>query len=182
MRGSEVRIGNTSQFPIPNSQSPILTMPITVTITETRAIDEQLGRVNAMLRHDIVRRAVRAGAVVVQRAIKAKIPRSSATGTRKKWSKTTRSKRQGVKPHADTIGLVVREYGHYFVAIVGAQYPAGALYHLLENDHSLVAWGVPTDTVITGQPYTEQAGDETKAEQQAAIEGTVRKLVDSLLG
>lgn len=156
-------------------------MPAVVTITETAAIERQLARVDAMLRHSIARKAVRAGGDVVRKRLKQLIPRSANTGTRDRWSKKTRAKRSGVKPHVETIGLVVRDYGHHFVAVVGAQYPAGALSHVIEGDHKLVAWGKPSSMVITGHAYTEQAADETTNAQQAAIESTVLNEVAKLL-
>lgn len=148
-------------------------MPATVKITETKAIDQELARVAAFLRGAIAKKAVRAGANVVKKRLKEIIPRSIETGTRKGWSKKMRDSRSGVKPHVETIGVVVRDYGLHFVAVVGAQYPAGALSHLIEKDHKLVAWGKPAGMVVTGHAYTEQAADQTIAQQQQAIESTV---------
>jgi hypothetical protein len=117
----------------------------------------------------------------VKKRLKEIIPRSANTGTREGWSKDTRQDRTRVKPHVETIGMVWRDYGHHFVVVVGAQYPAGALSHLIEKSHQHVAWGKPSGMVITGHDYTTRAGDGTTNEQRAVIESTVISEVEKLL-
>lgn len=152
-------------------------MPTTITVRESGDLSQQLRQIEASLVRSVMTKAARAAANVVKRRLKQKIKRSIDTGTRDLWSEATEKERSGVKPHAETVGVVVRDYGLRIVAVVGAQYPAGALSHLIEKDHKLVAWGRATGLTITGTPYTEQAADETINEQLQAIESTVRNEV-----
>ena len=156
-------------------------MPAFVTIDETGAIDTQLARVDVMLRRQIVPKGLRAGANVVKKSARVRAPRSKQTGTREQWSEKIRAERAGVKEHADTIGVVVREYDDYFVAVVGAQWPAGALASLIADGHKLVAWGNPTDVFVVGNDYLTPAADETVSQQQIAVIGRVTREVAMLL-
>lgn len=156
-------------------------MPWSAGIDETGAIDEQLARVDLMLRNRIAKQGLRAGASVVRREGKQRAPRSKQTGTREQWSEKTKAERAGVKEHAETMGVVVRDYGHYFVAIVGPLWPAGALGALIAEGHKLVAWGVPTDVFVVGNDYLTPAADETKSQQTAAVIDKVTTEVEKLL-
>jgi len=109
-----------------------------------------------------------AGKVVVKRA-RELCPRSSRTGTREGWSNKTAGSRTGAKPLAETIGVVVRKYDTTSVAVVGPQYPAGALGHLVEYGHKLIVYGHPTGRRVPPKPFLRPAADETKDEQEAAM-------------
>jgi ABC-type glutathione transport system ATPase component len=84
-----------------------------------------------------------AGGVVVQ-AAKQRVSRSAQTGSRKKNSKAYKQKHgEQPKPLADTIASELRLYknGELAMAVVGAQYPAGAHAHLVERGHKMILWG-----------------------------------------
>jgi hypothetical protein len=73
------------------------------------------------------------------------------------------------KPLRETIGVVVREYGHIVVMYVGPEYPAGAHGHLVEFGHQLVLFGIPTDQFVTAKPFMRPASVETRSEQDTAV-------------
>lgn len=142
---------------------------VSVRTEETGDMERLLSDIDVTLRRKAARDAVRAAGNVVAKRARQLCQRSARTGTRKHWSNNTESQRQGVKPLADTIGVVVRDYGDVFVAIVGPQYPAGALGHLVEFGHAWVAWGQVTSEEIKPSPFMRPAADETTSEQVAAL-------------
>jgi hypothetical protein len=84
-----------------------------------------------------------AGRVVVNKAVQL-VPRSEQTGTREGNSKEYKRKYgDPPKPLHQTIGLVGRSYkqGQVHFVAVGAERPAGAHGHLVENGHKMVLWG-----------------------------------------
>lgn len=158
-----------------------------VTIEETGEIEQLLGRLEVQMRRKIAKQAVRAGAKVVQKRARQLCPRSAATGSRRGWSKKTRSARRGRKPLAQTIKVAVRDYDDTFMAITGPEYPAGALSHLIEfrvggKVPAKVLWGQATGEPRRERPFMRPAADETKGEQEAAIVDTVRRGVQQAGG
>jgi len=145
-----------------------------VRITETGDMDQLLAQLEIGLRTSTLRKALRAGGTRVARRARQLCPRSSATGSAEYWSQTTAATRAGVKSLADTIGVVVREYGHTWVVVVGPQYPAGALGHLVEYGHAEVLWGQPTGRRVPPHPFLRPAADETVEEVNGAIISTLR--------
>jgi hypothetical protein len=96
----------------------------------------------------------------------------------------------GKKPLRDTIGFEVRDYpSGTFVAVIGAQYPAGAHAHLVESGHEIwlpsPPYKVGADTVATGKrtkpvPFMERAADNTQSRQIAAITSTLKQFANSV--
>lgn len=154
-------------------------MSVSVAITEDKDTDALLSRLDITMRTKAVKQALRAGGGVVRKEARRRAPRSKKTGTSDAWSERTRSDRAGEKPHWKTVGLVVRDYGETFVVVVGAQYPAGALGHLIEGGHELVAWGQPLPQRVEGRPYLEPAADTTKSEQGSAFINKLTQIIDA---
>ena len=154
-----------------------------VTITET-------GDMNAILEKlpiaasDAVDKALRAAGKVVAERAKELCPRSIKTGTWDAWSKKTEGERRGVKPLAETIGVVVRKYDTSSVAVVGPQYPAGSLGHLIEYGHSAIVWGRVSKKYrrVPPKPFLRPAVDETKGEQEAAMLGVLKAELEKVKG
>lgn len=142
---------------------------VKIQITETKQLDELLAKHELLLRGKALQKALRAGGNVVAKRARQLCPRSIQTGTRAAWSKSTRAARAGVKPLAETIGVVVRDYGPRFVMLVGPQYPAGALGHLVEYGHAEVLYGVPTGRRVPPHPFMRPAVDETIGQVHTAI-------------
>ena len=135
-----------------------------------------LEKLPILVQRQAAKKALRAaGRVVAQRA-KSLCPRSAMTGTAAHWSRAVAGARASVKPLAETIGVVVREYEHTFVAVVGPQLPAGALGHLVEYGHAEVLWGRATGRRVAPRPFLRPAADETRGEQDAAMVQALREI------
>lgn len=148
---------------------------VTIKITETAELDSLLAQHEMLLRGKALTKALRAGGNEVAKRARQLCPRSLQTGTWDAWSKKTEAERAGVKPLADTIGVVVRDYGPRFVMLVGPQYPAGALGHLVEYGHAEVLWGQPTGRRVPPKPFLRPAADETIGQVHGAIVGSLQQ-------
>lgn len=153
-----------------------------VTITETGDMDAILQQLPVMLQRGALDKALRAAGKVVQRRARELCPRSSKTGSRQAWSNETAGSRTGTKPLAETIGVVVRKYDEVSVAVVGPEYPAGALGHLVEYGHKLVVYGHPTGRRVPPHPFMRPAADETKGEQESVMLSVLQKELDKVKG
>jgi HK97 gp10 family phage protein len=152
----------------------------TVTITESADMTAMLEQMSVLVQRTAAKKAVRAAGQVVARRARQLCRRSEQTGTRKHWSRRTAAQRAGVKALADTIGVVVREYEHAFVAVVGPQLPGGELGHLVEYGHAEVLWGRATGRRVAPRPFLRPAADETQAEQHAAMVSSLRASLESV--
>lgn len=61
-----------------------------------------------------------------------------------------------------TIKVVIREYGEEIMAVVGASYPEGAHFHLVEEGHRQVLWGQETGAYVPGKEIMAPAIDSTR--------------------
>lgn len=150
---------------------------VTLKLDESLDLDGLLAQHELLLRGKALTRALRAGGKVFADRARQHCRRSSQTGTRALWSAKTRAARANVKPLADTIGVVVRDYGAKQVLIVGPQYPAGALGHLVEYGHAEVLWGRPTGRRVPPQPFMRPAADETESQVNAAIVASLQEAI-----
>lgn len=150
-------------------------MAVVIKIEDDGQAEQFLDNLERKLRGPALDKALKAAGKVVKNEALPNIPRSSDTGTRELWSAALRGTRAGVKPHADSIGVLVRQYTDAFVLVVGAQYPAGALAHLIEGGHELVAWGQPTNHTVPGHPYLEPAAEATQQQQTAEFLRVLRR-------
>ena len=121
-----------------------------------------------------------AGNVVADR-MRQLTPRSSNTGSTKKWSKSTKAKRAGESPLADNIGVkVIRpKSGRPFV-LIGFSWPGGNKGHFISpmkrDTREQVLWGKRTGKrVQKSNDFQRQAFDETKSRQATAFIGGIRK-------
>ena len=146
---------------------------VSVNISDPQNIDAQLAKLNLLVRGPALTKALRSGGKVVASAAKALCPRS--TGSRDGWSASTRAARAGVKPLADTIAVVVRDYGEKKAVIVGPQYPAGALGHLVEFGHAEVLWGKPPGRRVPPKPFLRPAADQTVGQVDSAVISELQK-------
>ena len=153
-------------------------MTVAVEISESKDTERLLEQLPIELRGTTIKRAVKAAGTIVSRRAKQLAPRSSETETSDHWSADTAAKREGAKPLRETISVVVRNYGLTWVAVVGPQYPAGALAHLVESGHVGVFWGREQVGYVEGEPFMEPAADETLNQQRAAFENTITKAIE----
>lgn len=122
-------------------------------------MDRVLAKAQIEIRQRMVKKAIRKGARVINRAMKKRAPVSGDD--------------KG-KPLNETIETVVREYGPRTTAIIGPGYPAGAHGHLVEFGHEEVLFGVKTGRRVPPHPFARPAFDETKGEAKSEI---VRSLI-----
>jgi hypothetical protein len=153
-----------------------------VTITETGDMNKILEQLPLMLQRGAMDKALRAAGKVAQKRARELCPRSARTDSTELWSKKTAADRSNVKPLADTIGVVVRKYDTVSVAVVGPQYPAGALGHLIERGHREFLYGRETGRRVPPKPFLRPAADETKGEQEAAMLRVLKAELDKVKG
>lgn len=150
---------------------------VTIKISETAELDALLAKHELQLRTKALQKALRAGGNVVAKRARQLCPRSAQTNTRLMWSSKLRATRASVKPLAETIGVVIRDYGAKQVMLVGPQYPAGALAHLVEYGHEEYLYGRPTGRRVPPHPFMRPAADETESQVNAAIVASLREAV-----
>ena len=149
-------------------------MKISVSLPDLDLIDQELANVDLQLRTTALKKALRRGGNVVANRARQLAPRSKQTGTSEQWSAKTAASRAGVKPLAETIGVVVRDYGQPLVLLVGPEYPAGALAHLIEYGHAEYLYGVATGRRVPPKPFLRPAADETEEQVHSTIVDTLR--------
>ena len=140
-----------------------------VTITETGDMDHILKQLPDMMQRGAMDKALPAAGKAVAKRAKELCPRSARTDSTELWSKKTAGDRSNVKPLAETIAVEVRKYDTVSVAVIGPQYPAGALGHLVEHGHREFLYGRQTGRRVQPKPFMRPAADETKGEQEAAM-------------
>lgn len=87
------------------------------------------------------------------------------------------------KPLRDTIAVETRDYDQRALAVIGPQTPAGAHGHLVENGHEIVTRdGKRTGRRARPRPFVRPAFDETKDQQQAAMQAVVTRTLQELGG
>jgi hypothetical protein len=124
---------------------------------------------------------VKAAAGIVASRMRQLAPSSAKTGTRERWSRKVREQREGEKPIAETIDIVVRGYGPRTLCLVGPGIPAGVLINVLYGEeHGKIAWGEPTGRTEPGNRFVQQAFDETEAQQQAAMQAVVQRTLQEI--
>ena len=84
------------------------------------------------------------------------------------------AERAQAKPLAETIRVKVRKYDTVSVAVIGPEYPAGALGHLIEFGHREILYGRDTGRRVPPKPFLRPAADETRGEQDAAMLNVLR--------
>lgn len=94
------------------------------------------------------------GRMVISEAQK-RVPRSSLTGTKKKWSRSQRQRYGKSQPLHTQFMWKHEKYksGKVLAMIVKVRYPQGAHGHLVEFGHRSVLWGRRTGAVIEGKRF-----------------------------
>jgi len=147
--------------------------------SEFTAANALLAKVDKQLRGKAVEESLHRAAQVVVDAAKVEVPQPGYPGDK-----------PGLKPLRDTISHEVRSYSSgTFVAIVGAQWPAGAHAMLVEKGHEIWLPSPPytagASTVNTGRrteadPWLERASDNTQANQIGIIVSTLKQHSESV--
>lgn len=127
-------------------------MQIESSVSESFPIEDYLKRMDWLVRHTAIPKAITAAARVVVADAKKRIPRSSKTGTAKKKSKSQQEADKRRRPLADSIGtkVVSKRDGELVIGITGQKLlpeqigkdkkAVVAHSHLLEFGHRGVFW------------------------------------------
>lgn len=110
------------------------------------------------------------GQIVIAEAQK-RVPKSSETGTKKKWSRSYRQRYRKSTPLHTQFVVKEKEYqaGKVMAIIVKVKYPQGAHAHLVEFGHRSVLWGRRTGNMVQGKRFMLPAIEATKSKAQAAF-------------
>lgn len=153
-------------------------MPAYLTISDDvlGQVDSELAKLSVLHRQPALRSGLRDAGRIVEKRYRELVPPPGYPGDK-----------PGLKPLRDTITTRVAEYpSGVLVGVVGAQYPAGAHAHLLEEGFDLVRGGKKKTGGrvvghVEGRHYLQQAVDSTKSlHDNAVIEG-VRNAVQKTL-
>ena len=151
-----------------------------VIIEETADIENMLEKLPIELRGKSLPRAVGKGGLVVKRAMVRLAPRGDLNHKPDK------------KPLHKTIAVKNKNYrdGEINMVIVGAQYPAGAHSHLVDQDHEVKVSRGPRkgqaplsgSATVPGKQYVAAAIDTTTDEVEKAVIGSIVKDIKELGG
>ena len=119
---------------------------------------------------------LRPAANIVKSKAEQLAPRSSQTGSSKKWSAKTRASRAGVIPLHRSIKTKLKRPGQKSppYAVVGPKRPDGNIAHfvspLVKNTRQIVLWGKRTGRVARkDDDFMRRAFDTTRAQQKRAF-------------
>lgn len=128
-------------------------------------MDSELAGLAQVARMPAIKKAMKAGAKVAETRYEDYVPRST-------------DRKEG-KHLYETISSKVKEYpSGVVVAVVGAEYPAGAHAHLLEEGvqpHSIGEFEHPG---FAGRKYLEAAVRDTESERDAAVLAGMKEAVE----
>jgi hypothetical protein len=110
------------------------------------------------------------GRIVIDEAQK-RVPRSSQTGTKKKWSSSYRERYKKSTPlHTQFITKPLSYRGGTVIGmVVKVRYPQGAHGHLVEFGHRSVLWGRRTGNMVQGKRFMLPAIEASKARADNAF-------------
>lgn len=164
---------------------------IKMTLPSDAELKRLFNAVPLLERNKVFDATLRAGGNEIAKRARQLAPRSSKTGSAKKWSKkmlvdggtggTPRSKAE--KPLWKTIALVVRKYGTGGVSVVGPKWPEGnkAYFNTSPSGRKQVLWGTRTGrAVVPIRNWIVQAFDETKQLQLSAMKKKLRQKMQEI--
>ena len=138
------------------------------------------------VRAKVLTKAVKAAADIVKRRYQENLQphRSKVTGTRKKWSKAIREQRawRGNRDLSTMVGTKIKNYKRpkgVVLGMVGAKRPGAGHAGLLEWGATIHLWNNQEGGATAELPPRfplRRAGEDTKGEQRAAIEGITKAM------
>jgi hypothetical protein len=142
-----------------------------VEIVQDVDMDALLSRMAAEVKISGIQSGLKSvGQMVISEAQK-RVPRSSVTGSKKKWSRSYRQKYGKSQPLHTQFIVKPKEYrgGKVQAVIVRVKYPQGAHGHLVEFGHRSVLWGRRTGAIVQGKQFMRPAVDAVRAQSDAAF-------------
>lgn len=134
-----------------------------------RKADTLLAYLPLELREKTLKRGVRLAARVVSRATRPTITKPGYPGDI-----------PGKPALADSITEKISTGSNYVAGFVGADYNLAPHFHLYDQDHVKVLWGVRTGGIVHGADQFKVAADTTKPAQARALIDTLKRAIRKL--
>lgn len=155
----------------------------TINSTELQGLDDLLGQIPTLIRATggpLDRAVSKAGTVVKRRAVQL-APDSRDTGSREKQS--AKSRKIWTRKLRTTITKKTVRFANIAIAIVGPKNPEGNAAHFKqEKPRKAKMWGRDLGyTLRITRDWIVQAFDETKSEQNAAMQASLREDIDKVM-
>lgn len=150
-----------------------------IEIQESINFDDVLGKLAAQVKISIQQSGLEnVGRMVIQEA-QQRVPRSSVTGTKKKWSQSYRKRYSRSTPLHTQFITKHKAYrgGKVLAMVVRVKYPQGAHGHLVEFGHKSVLWGRRTGAVIQGKRFMLPAIEAVRERADAAFKRGVEAAI-----
>lgn len=146
-------------------------------------------------RYKVLDRAATAAAGIVRDRARENAPRSSKTGSKKKWSKAMTTtgtpanespRDPGETPLWKTIGVTIKKYEGVTWAGVGPTWPDGNKVFFnsahKKGGRNVVYWGRPQGRVrIETDNWLKRSHDETISQQLSAMKASLKKSLDEMM-
>jgi hypothetical protein len=149
-----------------------------------KEVNDLLRQLPNLARSAAYDKGIPAAARVVRNRLKEITPRSSSSGSTKKWSKKTQAERAGELPLYKTVAIkMLRPKRGRVTALVGYGWPRGNKGHytipMKSQFRRVVLWGNDTGQKRRkGDDILKRAFDESKQQAAAAYVAGVKKEVD----
>jgi hypothetical protein len=128
-------------------------------------------KITGQLRYNVQQKGLEnVGRIVIDEAQK-RVPKSSQTGTKKKWSRSYRERyRKSTPLHTQFITKPLSYRGGTVIGmVVKVRYPQGAHGHLVEFGHRSVLWGRRTGNMVQGKRFMLPAIEASKTRADNAF-------------
>ncbi len=165
-------------------------MQFTVKMPKDAELDRIFATIPVLDRYKVTDKAIRAAAKPVVDRAKEIAPRSSRTGTAKKrYMKNAKDKTKSYNwdyPVWRTIKATVRKYSAATFAAVGPAWPLGNKVFFnsahIKGSRTEVLWGRRSGKQWRQMDnWMKRAGDETAAQQRAAMLASLKKSLDEMM-
>lgn len=149
----------------------------------TKQINALLNQLPAAMQAAAFEKGLRPAGKVVEKRLKELTPRSSKTGTTKKWSEQTQTKRSGEMPLWKTTATKVwRARSGPAIALVGYRWPKGNKAHFIVEGkgktRKVVLWGKRNKGERQKLDILKRSLDERRKQSADAFVRGVKKEVD----
>lgn len=146
-----------------------------LTIEESINFDGVLANLANQVKIKIQQSGLEAVGKMVIREAEQRAPRSSLTGTKKKWSQSQRQRYGKSKPLHTQFMWKHEKYknGKVLAMIVKVRYPQGAHGHLVEFGHRSVLWGRRTGAMVEGKRFMLPAVEAVRGRADATFKQAV---------
>lgn len=157
--------------------------------TQADELNKFLEQLPGVLQSKAFEKGLRPAAKVMRQRVKELTPRSSNTGTTKKWSQSTKQKRMGNKPLWKTASFRIwKSPNGTPYAFVGYKWPDGNKGHFViegkNNTRKVFYWGKDAGKVVQRMDVLKRAFDETinsaASSFTAGVKAAVEKEVERL--